>query len=97
MATLQYTARPGQSIYDICLQTYGTLDLLIKLCIDNDISGVEDEFTIGKIFTFDSSLIFNLATYKKNNNQSIYYATKITLPVFLNGDFNDDFNNDFLN
>lgn len=95
--TQKYIARPGQSIYDICLQTYGTLDLLTKLCIDNGLDGIEDAFPIGKIFTFDASLIFNLANYKKNQNQSIFYATKITLPVFLQGDFNDDFNNDFLN
>ena len=28
----------GQSIYDMCLLTYGTLDYLVKLCVDNNVT-----------------------------------------------------------
>lgn len=30
--------RVGQSIYDLCLQAYGTLDLLVKFCNDNNVT-----------------------------------------------------------
>ena len=30
--------REGQSVYDLCLQVYGTLDYLVKFCVDNGIT-----------------------------------------------------------
>ena len=73
---MNYVSKQGQSIYDVCMQTYGTLDLLIKLCINNNIDGVEAGFPIGKIFTFDETLIFSQKIFNDNFNQKIFYSTQ---------------------
>lgn len=57
----------GQSNYDICLgNTYGTLDLFIKLLSDNKINSNQ---TIS-VYTFDLSEKIN------TNNVNNTYATK---------------------
>lgn len=57
--------RMGQSIYDLCLQVYGTLDLLIKFCMDN---GVTDLSDIPKQvqYAYDKNLV------KYEGNKDIY-------------------------
>ena len=48
--------QPGQSIYDLCNQAYGTLDLLIKFCRDNnvtDLSNIQE----GAMYSYDSTLV----------------------------------------
>lgn len=49
----------SQSIYDLCMMTYGTLDLLVKLCDDNNIEDVNDMPSTGEVFIYDDSLIKN--------------------------------------
>ena len=34
---LKFNSIAGQSIWDVCLNTYGTLDNMVKLLQDNDI------------------------------------------------------------
>lgn len=36
------THRVGQSIYDLCLQAYGTLDYLIKFANDNGVTDLDN-------------------------------------------------------
>ena len=53
-----YKAISGQSIYDICLMTYGTFDLLFKLVSDN-LNSIDDVIVSGQTFIWDSSLSVN--------------------------------------
>ena len=53
-----YKAINGQSIYDICLMTYGTFDLLFKLVSDN-LNSIDDVIVSGQTFIWDSSLSVN--------------------------------------
>jgi hypothetical protein len=39
MATVRNKA--GQSVYDLCLQTYGTLDMLITFANDNGVTDLQ--------------------------------------------------------
>ncbi|MEI8111182.1 MAG: hypothetical protein WCH59_09355 [Chitinophagia bacterium] len=52
-----YKAIAGQSIYDVCLQTYGSLDYLYKLMQDNGILGIDQPVYSGMSFAWDDSLI----------------------------------------
>lgn len=54
-----YTAVTGQSLYDICIITYGSLDFLIKLANDNNIADLNNSALTGIAFTYDSTLIVN--------------------------------------
>ena len=50
------THKVGQSIYDLCLQAYGTLDLLIKFCVDNnvtDLSNIPQQLA----YKYDTALV----------------------------------------
>lgn len=63
----------GQSIYDICLQVYGGLDLLVKLCTDNGITNA-DNFPPGTVFSYDDALVINPA------NTGRQYVTQVITP-----------------
>jgi hypothetical protein len=67
-----FTAVSNSTIYDVCLNTYGTLDLLVKLMTDNNFLGVNIYPVNGQLFVYDETLIANQAIAKTN----IIYATK---------------------
>lgn len=66
-----FTAISNSTIYDVCLNTYGTLNLLVKLMVDNDFPGVNEYPANGQEFIFDESLVANQAV----KNVNIKYAT----------------------
>lgn len=57
--------RVGQSIYDLCLQVYSTLDLLIKFCNDNGVTDLDD-IPQQVYYSYDKNLV------KYEGNQNIY-------------------------
>ena len=72
MATKQFQAVDMSTIYDVCLNTYGNLDLLVKLMVDNSHNGVNEYPTAGQIYKYDDTLVYGLAQQK---NATIKYAT----------------------
>jgi hypothetical protein len=71
----KFMAVENSTIYDVCLNTYGSLDFLIKLMVDNDFAGVETRPKAGQEFIFDESLVVNQQVYNTNFNKNIKYAT----------------------
>lgn len=71
-----YVSKEGQSIYDVCLQTYGTLEYLFKLIRDNNIGSVSAQF-FHKEFFFDEDLVEDYLLYSKINNENINYITSV--------------------
>jgi len=70
-----YIARSGQSLYDVCLQTYGSIDFIYKLITDNQIDNL-NTYNLGrKQFIFDASLIADVSINQKNEDGNIFYAT----------------------
>ncbi len=67
-----FTAISNSTIYDVCLNTYGTLDLLVKLMDDNDFNGVDTLPVNGQEFLYDDTLVKNIS----NNN--LYQPTQIS-------------------
>lgn len=74
----------GQSIYDVCLQVYGSLDKLIKLCTDNNITNI-DIIPNGKVFYYDTDLITN------TNATGKQYATNAIITDGSGGVYGDEY------
>ena len=55
--TKEFKAVSNSTIYDVCLNTYGTLNLLAKLMDDNSFQGVTIYPTSGQIFLYDDEFV----------------------------------------
>ena len=74
-----YTAVTGQSLYDVCLIVYGTLDLLLKLATDNGIADLNSIALTGTTFTYDNTLIANPVLHQQlNQSYGTAYAGENT-------------------
>lgn len=72
-----FYAENGQSLIDVCLNTYGTTDLLYKLLQDNGISDINYTPYSGQPFTYDDSLVINQGVNLLFAQSNIKYATDI--------------------
>ena len=66
----KFIAVDNSTIYDVCLNTYGTLNLLAKLMHDNNHEGVNTYPIAGQIFLYDE----NLVNVQTNQNLSQNYT-----------------------
>lgn len=79
---LTYKATNNQSIYDICLMTYGSFDYLRKLIEDNPSTtngvdlGIDNVIEVGRVFLWDETLAQNQQVNQALTNSSIILATK---------------------
>jgi hypothetical protein len=86
-----YSANSGQSVLDICLSVYGTLDYLIKLVIDSNVSGIDYIPKTGDLFYYDNTLTVNSNAFQRREvgrYSTLYKSNSVT-------DFGIDFNIDF--
>jgi hypothetical protein len=91
-----FNAINGQSLLDVCLNTYGTTDLLYKLLQDNTIPNLNSTPVTGQQFVYDDSLVIDQGVNQYFNLTNTKYATDInTTNYATQGDFNSDFNVDF--
>lgn len=65
--------RKGQSIWDLCLQSYGTLDLLVKFCNDNGVTNLQN-IPQQVNYQYDTALV------KFEGNPNIYHTLYGTNP-----------------
>lgn len=71
-----YNAITGQSIYDVCLNTYGTLDLLVKLLVDSGGgNGVDDIPASRQAYIYDDALVVDQSINQAYTLSGIIYAT----------------------
>ena len=77
MALQNYQAVYGQSLFDICLQLYGSLDFLYKLIQDSGIDSVNVVPFSGQLFIYDDEQVTDQAIINKNVLGNILYATDI--------------------
>ena len=69
--------RVGQSVYDLCLQVYGSLDLVVKFCQDNNVTTMED-IPQQVEYAYDTTLVKyegNKNIYATNYSDNDYYVT----------------------
>ena len=65
---LQTKSVYGQSIFDICLQTYGSFDYLRKLLDDNGIENIDQIPASGQVFNWDETISTNANQISSNSN-----------------------------
>ena len=83
--TSTVTGQPTMSTFDLTLQAYGSLDLLSKFMLDNNIDGVADK-NLNRKLTYQLSLVTSNQMNKYNAYNNILYATLWTqtlLPGYL--------------
>lgn len=71
MAIVQFTAIENSTIWDVVMNTYGSVDNVVKLMRDNDYDNINLYPTLGEVFNFDDTLVqdqnniqSNLSSYK---------------------------------
>jgi hypothetical protein len=75
----EFISKNNQSIFDVCMQTYGDMNFMYKLIQDSGFPSLSTSPTIGTKFTFDESLINDFGFYNQlqskgtilNTNQSL--------------------------
>jgi hypothetical protein len=79
----QFIAISNSTIFDVCLNTYGTLNLLAKLMDDNNHPGIDTYPKNGQIFLYDENLVNVQSNQNLNQNYTVAagsaqlkYATK---------------------
>lgn len=72
-----YTSIEGQSLYDVCLNTYGSFDFIVKLINDNNIPNMNYYPVSGYVFNWDETLTTDQGVNIINNNSNVIYATKV--------------------
>ena len=70
-----YVVLYGQSIFNVCLQTYGTLNYIFKLISDNNLGNINAVVNPGQIIIFDPSLIKDVSLYNQNLMKKINYIS----------------------
>lgn len=73
----KYIAVEGQSLYDVCLNTYGTLDLLRRLMDDSGVDNVNHLPFSGQVFLFDPELVVDQALQRSQVVTETRYATAV--------------------
>ena len=82
---INITVRANQDIFDVCLQEYGTLELLNQLISDNDLN-FDGEITQGQVLKIDETVSANkdvkdfFELNKKNPQNN--YIFKNDIPPF---------------
>jgi len=77
----RYFCLTGQSVYDVCLQLYGTLDELINLIKQNNFSGLNDTNIQGRQVIFEIVKRQDSLLGKYNQQNNINYATIYIKPT----------------
>lgn len=93
----QFNAFNGQSLLDVCLNTYGSLDYLLKLVQDNGIANVNVVPVSGQAFVYDDSLVIDQSTLQQTTAAGIIYCTgqSVSFRIGDKGDYNADYSSDF--
>lgn len=93
-----YTPRSGQSIYDVCLQIYGTLDLLkngrsalLQLIIDNGLGNINVSNLKGIVLNFNTDLVADNSIFNNNSSNGVFYASDIPSGRSFNSSFEISF------
>ena len=67
----EFIAVDKSTVYDVCLNTYGTLNLLAKLMNDSNHLGIDVHPLAGQIFLYDENLVNVQANQNLAKNYSI--------------------------
>lgn len=74
----EFRASDGQTLVNVCINTYGSLDFFYKLLLDNNIPDANYVPVTGQIFFYDETLVINQQINRTTILNNIKYATAIT-------------------
>lgn len=63
------------TIWDVCLNTYGSVDFIVKLMLDNDFPNINTYPVAGQLFLYDDTLVVN-QNIKQTGLPALKYATR---------------------
>lgn len=72
----QFSVTQNQSIFDVCLQTYGSFDYLYKLINDNGIASIDTPLVSGQVIEWDENLITDKSLYQTLTAGNVRFETK---------------------
>lgn len=78
MAIKTFFAVGGQSIYDVCLNCYGTIELLYKLVTDNSVVNVDQLVSSRQKFLYDDTLVVDLGINQRFAQSGVVYSTDVS-------------------
>lgn len=81
-----YTSKEGQSLYDICLTVYGSIDSIYKLIQDSNIDSTNEGDLRNKVFTYSVKLQSDSLLVNHINKSAIVFSTLDTSSIIQMGD-----------
>ena len=72
---MNYNSQQGQSIYDLCNQTYGTLNELFRFVKDNNIDSLNQSILTKKRLFFEYNLVKDKSVLNFLLSEEIFYST----------------------
>ena len=73
----------GQTIFDIALMTYGSLDYVYKIIQDNQLNNINDPIPANKILIFDKDLVLDITVYNTIQNRALIYSTNESFDIVI--------------
>lgn len=93
---MEITVQAGQSLYDIVLQYYGSLDFYLTMVQENNLD-IDSTLTVGQKLTVSNELIGDARIKDKFNKIKFIPVNSSEEDLRqLDGDYNGDFNDDYL-
>lgn len=75
MSLQVFYAKLGQSLFDVCLNTYGSLDYLYKLLQDNGIDSVNSTVRSQQPFVWETDLVVDQVVNRNTTLKNVFFAT----------------------
>jgi hypothetical protein len=72
---MNYNGINGQTLLDVCLNTYGSLDYFYKLLQDSSVANADQQVYTGQPFTWDETLVVDAQILRTTTLGNIRYAT----------------------
>jgi len=90
------TVQDGQSIFDICVQEFGTMNELPRLLVDNDLT-LNTKLVAGRVLVVNKTNIGdeNVKDFVVLGNRTFNNDQGQGQPPVLAGDYNNDYSNDY--
>lgn len=70
-----FTGYNGQSLFDVCMNTYGSLDFMYKLLIDSDVANIDVTVKSQDRFLWDQTQVIDAEVEQTTTLSGIIFAT----------------------
>lgn len=78
--TLDFMGRYGQNLFDVCLNTYGTLEYYVKMLVDNKYDNTL--IPNNNLFIFTPNLVVDVNIFNTVTGKGVYYSTGLSTTTY---------------